>query len=143
MDVLAIDRRRTPTWPWPWPWAVAGLGAAWNAFGIVQLLDVIGQTQESLMMDGMSQAAADLYDALPVWMKVAFALGSVGGLVASILLMLRRTAATPVLAMSLLGYTALFAGLYPRRVRRHRGADGDPDGRGRRRCRAAGHQRAG
>lgn len=83
---------------------------AWNAFGIVQLADFVTQTHESLMMKGMSAQAADLYYGLPLWMKVAFALGSIGGLVGSVLLGLRRSAAVTVLAASLAGYVALFAG---------------------------------
>ena len=78
----------------------------------MQLSDFISQTHESLMMGGMSSAAADLYYTLPVWMKAAFGLGSVGGFVGSMLLGLRRTTAMPVLAASLLGYIALFAGDY-------------------------------
>ncbi len=108
MEELAIDRARIPAWLW----ATAGLGLAWNLFGIVQLFDFVNQTHNSLAMKDMSPAAADLYYSLPDWMKVAFGLGSVGGLIGSVLLGLRRAAATQVLAASLLGYVALFAGDY-------------------------------
>ena len=52
-------------------------------------------------MKGMSAPAGDLYYGLPLWMKVAFAVGSIGGLVGSVLLGLRRSAAVTVLAASL------------------------------------------
>lgn len=67
----------------------------------MQLADFVTQTHESLMMKGMSAPAADLYYGLPLWMKVAFALGSIGGLVGSVLLGLRRSAAVTVSAASL------------------------------------------
>jgi hypothetical protein len=108
MDRLAIERSRTPVWLL----TIAGFGIAWNAFGIVQLIEFIGRTHASLMMKGMTAAAAEIYDSLPVWMTLAFAFGSVGGMAGSVLLGLRRVAATPVLVASLLGYIALFAGDY-------------------------------
>lgn len=108
MDQMATDRGRTPAWLL----LVAGFGVAWNAFGIVQLIDFVSQTHESLMMKGMSDSAADLYYALPTWMKLAFALGSIGGLVGSVLLGVRRPSAVTMLAASLAGYLVLFAGDY-------------------------------
>lgn len=61
-------------------------------------------------MKGMSAKAADLYYALPVWMKLAFAVGSGGGLIGSIALGTRRHIAVPIFVASLVGYLALFAG---------------------------------
>jgi len=93
-----------------WVWLFVGLGVAWNLFGIVQLFDFVTQTQSSLMMKGMSPRAADLYYGLPVWMKLAFAIGSFGGLIGSLMLATRNRAAVTVFAASLAGYVALFAG---------------------------------
>lgn len=95
-----------------WVVLVAAFGAAWNIFGLIQLQDFVMQTRQSLMMKGMSPAAAEVYYGLPLWMKLAFALGSVGGLVGSILLLLRNRSAVAVFAASLFGYIALFAGDY-------------------------------
>lgn len=95
-----------------WVWIVAAFGVAWNIFGLVQLADFFTQTRESLMIKGMSAEAASLYYALPLWMKLAFATGSIGGLAGSVLLALRRRAAVPVLGLSLAGYVALWMGDY-------------------------------
>lgn len=100
--------RRLPLWLW----VAAAFGVAWNIFGLVQLTDFVLQTRESLMMKGMSPAAAALYYGLPVWMKLAFALGSFGGVAGSVAMMLRCRAAVPVLGASLVGYIALYAGDY-------------------------------
>lgn len=95
-----------------WLTAAALLGAAWNAFGIIQLTDFTAQTRASLMMSGMSPDAARLYYGLPSWMTAAFAVGSVGGLLGCVLLFARRSTAVPVFALSLAGYVALFIGDY-------------------------------
>lgn len=57
MVAIASERSGAPIWLL----VVAGLGTAWNVFGNVQLGALIGQTHESLMMKGMSPAAARLY----------------------------------------------------------------------------------
>ena len=108
MNDATMARARLPVWVW----VVASLGIAWNAFGIVQLLDFASQTQTSLMMKGMTQSAAELYYGLPAWMKLAFAFGSFGGLIGSIMLVARRRAAISTFAVSSAGYVALFAGDY-------------------------------
>ncbi len=108
MSDMALIQNRLPAWTF----VVGALGTAWNVFGLVQLADFVTQTQASLMMQGMSPAAAQLYYGLPDWMKLAFAAGSIGGLVGSLLLLARHRTAIPILAISLAGYLALFAGDY-------------------------------
>lgn len=93
-----------------WVLIVAAFGIAWNSFGIVQLVDFVTRTRTSLMMDGMPPAAAELYYGLPTWMQLVFAVGSVGGLVGSLALMMRPRLAAPLLAASLVGYLALWTG---------------------------------
>lgn len=108
MTEVTMTRTRLPAWLN----LVAAFGVAWNVFGLVQLADFITQTRDSLMLKGMTVAAAELYLALPVWMKLAFTVGSVGGVVGSIALALRHRSAVPVLTASLVGYVALWAGDY-------------------------------
>ncbi|HTI30925.1 MAG TPA: hypothetical protein VL405_02250 [Sphingomonas sp.] len=93
-----------------WLNIIAALGAAWNIFGLTQWVDFAFRTRSSLTMRGMSAAAADLYYGLPLWMTIAFAVGSGGGLIGCVGLILRRRWAVPVLAVSLGGYIALFVG---------------------------------
>lgn len=99
------------TMPLPkWFWICAGLGLAWNMFGVVQFLGTALASQEGLMMSGMTEAQARLYFGLPVWMTIAFAIGVFGGLLGSALLMLRRKQSVPVFAVSLAGYIVLYIG---------------------------------
>jgi hypothetical protein len=93
-----------------WFWICAGLGLAWNMFGVVQFMGTAMASQEGLMMGGMTRAQADLYFDLPVWMNIAFAIGVFGGLLGSAMLLLRRKQAVPVLAVSLAAYIVLYIG---------------------------------
>ncbi len=92
-----------------WFWICAGLGFAWNMFGVAQFLGTTLASQEGLMMSGMTEAQARLYFGLPVWMTVAFAIGVFGGLLGSALL-LRRKQSVPIFAVSLAGYAVLYVG---------------------------------
>ncbi len=93
-----------------WFWVAAALGFAWNIFGVVQFFSTFGGTRESLMHGGMTQPQADLYLRLPLWMTVSFAVGVFGGVVGSILLLLRRSFAVPVFLVSLVAYGVLYVG---------------------------------
>lgn len=93
-----------------WLTLVAGAAIAWNLFGLYQLQDSMMQSEGGLMMRGMSAEAARIYHSLPNWMHAAFALGAGGGALGCILLALGRIGAPAVLAASLTGDAALFAG---------------------------------
>jgi hypothetical protein len=88
----------------------AGLALAWNLFGVVQFLESLRSTPDSLMQMGLSPEQAAVMSSSPAWMTAAFAVGVWGGVVGSALLLLRRGPATGVLAASLAGYIVLFIG---------------------------------
>lgn len=93
-----------------WIWAAAGLGAIWNAFGVVQFAGSLSHTPDSLMAQGLTQAQATLYHGLPVWMTLVFGIGVFGGLAGSIALGLRLAISRRIFAVSLVAYVLLFAG---------------------------------
>ena len=82
----------------------------WNTFGVFQFYFSTFSGRDAMMELGMSQAQADVYAGLPLWMPVVFGMGTVGGLIGSLLLLLRNRLAVPVFAVSLVGYVALFIG---------------------------------
>lgn len=108
MTALTIDARgnRAPAWFW----AMAGFGVLWNLYGLYQLIGTLTPAGRSAMAADMTAAQAQLYFSLPSWITAAFAIGVFGGLVGSAALVARRAAAVLVLAASLVGYIALFAG---------------------------------
>jgi hypothetical protein len=93
-----------------WFRVVVGLGILWNVFGVYQFATQTFADETMLLNGGMTTAQAALYTALPVWMPIAFAVGTIGGLVGSVLLFAHRRVATPILAASLAGYIVLYVG---------------------------------
>jgi hypothetical protein len=93
-----------------WLWLAAGLGLAWNVFGVVQYLSTARASVDALVRGGMTQAQATLYAGLPAWMGAAFAVGVLGGVLGSALLLLRRRATVPVFVVSLMAYVVLYIG---------------------------------
>lgn len=93
-----------------WFWVVTSLGLAWNLFGLVQFIGSLGATQDSLTASGLTVEQANVMLGYPVWMTLAFAIGVIGGVVGCGLLVLRKGSATPVFALSLVGYIALWLG---------------------------------
>jgi hypothetical protein len=91
-------------------WAIALAGLAWNSFGIAQFAGQIGQTETAMMGAGMTAEQIAVYAALPLWMDIAFGIGTFGGTIGCLLLLMRRTLAVPVFAVSLVAYAALFVG---------------------------------
>lgn len=108
MTALTLDARghRAPAWFW----ATAAFGVLWNLYGISQFIGSLTPAGRSAMAAGMTAAQAQVYFSLPGWMTVVFAIGVFGGLLGSLALLARRAAALPLLAVSLAGYIALFAG---------------------------------
>ena len=93
-----------------WFWIAAGLGLAWNIFGVVQFLGSLSATSESLMATGLTAEQAAVMLGYPSWMTIAFAVGVFGGLVGCVLLLLKKWLSVPVFGFSLIGYVILYIG---------------------------------
>lgn len=93
-----------------WFWIAAGLGLAWNIFGVVQFLGSLSATSESLMASGLTAEQAAVMLGYPLWMTIAFAIGVFGGLLGCVLLLFKKRLAVPVFAVSLIGYVILYIG---------------------------------
>ena len=108
MTTLTLNARgnRTPAWFW----GMACFGVLWNLYGVYQFTGTLTPAGRSVMASGMTAAQAQVYFSLPSWMTVVFAMGVFGGLLGSLALAARRALAVPVLAVSLVGYVALFSG---------------------------------
>ena len=94
-----------------WFMVVVVLAIIWNAMGVMAYIMSVTMSAEDFLK--LSQAEQDLYHATPVWAKGAFAIAVFGGLLGSLLLLLKKSLAFPVLVVSFIAilvqmYNAFF-----------------------------------
>ena len=91
----------------PWHlWAVGIVAVLWNGLGALDYTMTQVQGDAWLAQMEPSQTLLDWYHGLPAWYDAAWAIGVWGGLLGGLLLLLRRTWATALFALSLLGWAA-------------------------------------
>ncbi|MEO1012894.1 MAG: hypothetical protein AAFX53_16465 [Bacteroidota bacterium] len=91
---------KPPKWFW-----VAGVAALlWNSMGAKAYLDDAYMSIEEL--EKMTQAQRLLFESQPAWTTGAFAIAVWGGVLACVLLLLRKKWAVPVFVISLIGILA-------------------------------------
>jgi len=90
-----------------WFWVVAGLFLLWNVIGCYfYIVDVTMSDAQYAEQFGAEMAAVrPLY---PVWAIAAFAIAVWGGLVAAVLLLLRRALSVPIFILSLIASLICF-----------------------------------
>ena len=87
-------------------WIVGGLGTVWNAFGAYDYLMTRMRNTDyfNSVMPGVDPNAILAWiDAFPVWAQFGWGLGVWGGLLGSVLLLVRNRWAVPALGLSFLG----------------------------------------
>jgi hypothetical protein len=94
-----------------WFTVVAVLAIIWNAMGVTAYIMSVTMSAEDFLK--LSQAEQDLHNATPAWAKGAFAIAVFGGLLGSLLLVLKKSLALPVLVLSFIAilvqmYNAFF-----------------------------------
>lgn len=86
----------------PWHvWAVGALATAWNGFGAFDF--TASATRFAPYMSNFPQEMLDYLYAQPLWTWIAWACGVWGGLIGSVLLLMRNKFAVPAFGVSLLG----------------------------------------
>jgi hypothetical protein len=94
-----------PAAPPAWFRIVALLAVLWNAFGFFQYLSSVGLFGDP--MAAMSEAQRVAAESIPAAITGAFAIGTIGGLIGSLGLLLRKSWAFPALLVSLVALLAL------------------------------------
>ena len=87
-------------------WIVGGIGVLWNAFGAYDYLMTRMRNTEyfqSMMPDVDPNAILAWIDAFPIWAQFGWGLGVWGGLIGSVLLLMRSRWAVLTLGLSLVG----------------------------------------
>jgi hypothetical protein len=82
-----------------WFWLAAAAAILWNLIGVVAYIMDVTMSAETLAT--LPAAERELYESEPVWVTGVYAIAVFAGLAGSILLALRKSAALPVLALSL------------------------------------------
>jgi hypothetical protein len=91
----------------PWHlWAVGIVALLWNALGCLDY--TMTQVQGDAWLANMDPTEVQLawFHGMPAWADAAWAIGVWGGLLGAILLLVRRSWATPVFVASFLGWLA-------------------------------------
>jgi hypothetical protein len=89
----------------PWHlWAVGIVGLLWNGFGAFDFLSTQFRGEAYLRDLGMNDAAIAYYAAMPWWALAIWAVGTLGALIATILLLLHSKWAFAVFAVSFAGF---------------------------------------
>lgn len=97
--VDAAPRSRTP-----WHlWLLGVLNLLWCGFGSFDFTMTHVQGDAWLRNAGMSEAQIALFNGMPVWATVGWAIGVFGGLIGSLLLLIRSRWAVTALLLSLIG----------------------------------------
>ena len=81
-------------------WLVAGAALIWNLFGFMVYLMTVRATPEQLAQQ-YSAAEIAFMDAVPVWATSANAIAVTAGVIACVLLLLRKSLALPLFVASL------------------------------------------
>ena len=84
--------------PATWFWVVSAIALIWNLMGVIAYMAQVMMSPEALQALPENERA--LLASTPAWSTGAFAIAVWGGTLGSILLLLRRKLATPVLITS-------------------------------------------
>ncbi|MBY5920381.1 hypothetical protein [Ferrimonas balearica] len=95
-SLLEPSRKKTP-----WHlWVVGVLSLLWNLMGAMDYL--MTQTRNSEYMSQFTEAQLAFFYGFPTWVVTAWAIAVWGGVLGSVLLLMRKAAAAPVFLISLL-----------------------------------------
>lgn len=83
-----------------WFTVVAILALAWNLFGVMAYMMQVNMTADDIA--ALPAAEQALYNNYPAWAMIAFGVAVFGGTLGSLLLVLKKNLAGPVLQLSLI-----------------------------------------
>lgn len=90
-----------------WFYLLALIGLLWNIMGLMAFMVQVTITPD--MLAHMVPAQRDLYLSTPVWLDIVFAIAVFSGLLASLLLLLKKAVAYVVFRLSLIAVLVQFA----------------------------------
>ena len=94
-----LDSKPTTTF-----WIIGGAALVWNLIGLVFYYSHVTMTPEALA--GFTDAQQEFFNSTPMWATSAYAIAVNAGVLGSLFLLLRKSWAVPLFALSLLGILA-------------------------------------
>lgn len=103
-----IDQNKSPELNVPkWFLIVCILAVLWDAMGLMAFIsDALLLSNPDAIAKIEDEKIRTLYETQPMWPTIAFAIATIGGFLGSILLLMKKKLAIPVLVASLLGVLA-------------------------------------
>ena len=83
-------------------WLIAGAALIWNLFGLMVYVSTVSATPEDLAAV-YSEAEIRFLESIPVWATSANAIAVTAGVLACVLLLMRRSLAMPMFIVSFVG----------------------------------------
>ena len=83
-------------------WIIGGVFLLWNFLGLMIYYDQVTMSPE-VLADNFSPAQQAFLNGMPLWATSAHAIAVTAGVIASILLLVRKSLALPVYVVSLIG----------------------------------------
>jgi hypothetical protein len=80
-------------------WIISAVALVWNLLGVAAYVMQVTMSEDALMK--LPEAERMLYENIPAWATGAFAVAVFGGVLGSLLLLLRKSWAVPVFTVSL------------------------------------------
>ncbi|UOB16965.1 hypothetical protein [Abyssalbus ytuae] len=84
-----------------WFWIVTCIALIWNLLGVYFFIQQLTMTQETL--NSLPENQQLLYETMPSWVNIAFAMAVLGGTAGCIGLLLRQSWCIPLFIVSLIG----------------------------------------
>ena len=85
-------------------WIIGTIALIWNLLGVFAFIGQMNMTPE--MLEALPETERALYENVPSWVNIVFAIAVFGGALGSVLLLLKKKLATPVFIISLFGIIA-------------------------------------
>lgn len=82
-------------------WIIGATALVWNLIGLVFYFSHVTMTPDAL--EGFSEAQQDFFTSTPTWATSAYAIAVTAGVLASLLMLLRKAWAVAMFMLSLLG----------------------------------------
>lgn len=92
--------------PPAWFWVVSALALLWNLYGLFNFY--LSTFNQVVILETLNQEQREVFEAMPMWATIAFAIATIAGTLASIGLLMRKKWAKLLFTISLIAMIVQF-----------------------------------